>query len=388
MKNNNSIYKIIFCIVTFVSSCFSQNITVIGIGRLGLCVALSLEKAGHHVLGVDLSKEYVEKINTKNFKSSEPLVEELLAKSKNFSATVSLLEGMNFADLYLINVCTTRGEDAYDFSALESLLKEINRHKVCNKQIIINSTLFPGYISNVAIPMLHDCVNITVSYNPPFIAQGDIIRGFINPDMVLIGQANDDIGNTLEHIYRGMCGNDPFIARMSVESAEIAKLALNCYVTMKIAYANLIGDIADSTLNADKNAILNAVGYDQRVGSRCLLPGYGFGGPCFPRDNRGLGRFARSKNIEPLLFEATDAVNKAHAQFMANKLLEKNLSEYVFEDVSYKANSPVKILEESQKLAVAKIIATQGKKVIIIDCYEVVSQLKNTFGTLFEYVTR
>lgn len=76
-------------------------------------------------------------------------------------------------------------------------------------------------------------------------------------------------------------------------SAEITKLAVNCFVTMKVSYANMIGDIADATPGADKNHILQAVGADSRVGTKYLRPGYGFGGPCFPRDNRALGGYAR-----------------------------------------------------------------------------------------------
>lgn len=377
--------SLVCCLVITSSPLLSHNITVIGIGRLGLCVALSLEKAGHNVVGVDISPEYVAKLNNKNFFSSEPQVEEYLRKSKNFRATSDLSEGLAFSDFYFINVCTTRGEDAYDFSQLEALLVAINERKVSNKNIVINSTLFPGYINDQALPLLKNCQGITVSYNAPFIAQGDIINGYTKPDMVLIGQANQKMGDILEEIYRDMCPNNPFIARMSVESAEITKLALNCYITMKIAFANLVGDIADSTPNADKVAILNAVGNDTRVGLKYLRSGYGFGGPCFPRDNRGLGRFARSKGIEPVLFEATDNANKQHAEFMAKQFLDENREEYVFEDVSYKPNSPVKILEESQKLAVAKKIAQAGKKVIIVDCKAIIDQLKAQFGTLFLY---
>lgn len=364
---------------------YPLNITVFGIGRLGLCVALSLEKAGHHVMGIDISQEYVNSLNTKQFSSSEPLVSQYLKESKNFHASTHIKDGIAFSDLYFICVSTTYGEDAYDFSQLENLLCSFNSYKVANKHIIINSTLFPGYIQEKAINLLHDCSNISISYNAPFIAQGNIIQGFTNPDMVLIGEANPQVGNILENIYTNMCKNNPYIARMSVESAEIAKLALNCFVTMKIAFANLIGDISDSANNADKKAILRAIGYDKRIGLNCLKPGYGFGGPCFPRDNRGLGRFAKTKNIKPLLFEATDEVNKRHTLFMAKKLIERNQDEYIFRDVSYKPNSPVKILDESQKLAVAKIVAEQGKKVIIIDCIDVINKLQNQYGDLFHY---
>ena len=88
---------------------------------------------------------------------------------------------------------------------------------------------------------------------------------------------------------------------MSPDSAEITKLAINCFITTKIAYANMIGDIADQTPGADKFEILKAVGGDKRIGGLYLKPGYGFGGPCFPRDNRALGSYAQQVGIDPII---------------------------------------------------------------------------------------
>ena len=88
--------------------------------------------------------------------------------------------------------------------------------------------------------------------------------------MVLIGQASEETGDLIESLHRSICKNTPHIARMSVESAEIAKLSLNCYVTGKIAFANLVGDLADETPGANKFDILQAIGFDSRIGSKCL----------------------------------------------------------------------------------------------------------------------
>jgi nucleotide sugar dehydrogenase len=268
---------------------FAQNLTVIGIGKVGLCLALSLEDAGYDVLGVDVSADYVSSINMKTYRSFEPYVDEYLKNSKNFRATTSLQEGLNFSDICFIMVSTTIGTDSYDYSVISKLLSEINTQRIANKHIVICSTHSPGFIKNVAIPLLKDCTNVTVSYNPPFIAQGEIFNGIIKADMVLIGEGTQEIGSILEKIYKKVCHSDSYIARMSVESAEITKLGLNCFLTAKIALANLIGDVASATPGADPFAILNAIGKDQRIGSKYIRPGYGFGGPCFPRDNRALG---------------------------------------------------------------------------------------------------
>lgn len=362
-----------------------KNLSIIGIGRLGLCTALCLEKGGYNVLGCDLNPNYIDLINSKKLNSPEPKVNQYLRNSNNFRATTSLDEALNFSDICFIVVPTPSGtSEAYDHSILSKLLFEINKIKIQNKHIIICCTIFPGYIRNVAKYLLKDC-NVTISYNPEFIAQGNIINGFEKPDAVLIGEGSKEIGDILENIYKKCCLNSPRIGRMSPDSAEIAKLAVNCFVTTKIAYANMIGDTADSTPNANKYDILNFVGNDTRVGKKYLNPGYGFGGPCFPRDNRALGKYIESLGINPLIPYATDNSNKLHAQFMAERMIAENKKEYIFEDVNYKENCDVIILEESQKLAVAKILKEKGKNILIRDRKEVIEQVKCKYGSAFEY---
>ncbi len=364
----------------------SHNISVIGVGRLGLSYALTLAEAGHRVLGVDVHSGYIASLNEKTLDVGEPGINTLLRESQNFRATTSLKEALDFADICLIVVSTTVGTEGYNFEGLNTLLSEINAQKVSNKHFVIHSTLFPGYMQNTARGLLADCTNITLNYNPPFIAQGEIIRGLVTPDMVLIGQASEETGDLIESLHRSICRNTPHIARMSVESAEIAKLSLNCYVTGKIAFANLVGDLADETPGANKFDILQAIGFDSRIGSKCLLPGYGFGGPCFVRDNRALADYADLIGIEPLTFRATDAANDQHAYYMAEQLIAQDLDEYIFEDVSYKPNCPVKIIYASQKLAVARHVAEQGKKVTIVDEQSVINEVKALYGELFTYV--
>jgi nucleotide sugar dehydrogenase len=366
----------------------AQNtITVIGIGRLGICTALCFEKAGYRVIGVDINPAYIESINNKTFSSPEPYLDEFLQESSNFKATCSLDEGLEASDIYYIMVDTpsTASAEAYDHSKLSKVLSEVNKRKLRNKHVVIGCTVFPGYIRTIGKFLLQDCVDTTLSYNPEFIAQGAIMQGFRNPDIILIGEGSPVIGDRLEELYRNVCTNNPTVCRMSPDSAEITKLAVNCFVTTKIAYANMIGDIADQTPHADKFAILQAVGNDKRIGSLYLKPGYGFGGPCFPRDNRALGSYAQEVGIEPIIPNATDTANKLHTQHMIEQLLDESLQEYIFQGVTYKENCTVPIIEESQKLIIAVALAKQGKRVTIIDTAEVITQVQQTFGNIFEY---
>jgi len=261
----------------------------------------------------------------------------------------------------------------------------MNKFRLKNKHVIICCTVLPGYIAQTGRYLLRDCENTTLSYNPEFIAQGDVINGLLHPDMVLIGEGSPEIGARLETIYKASTQNTPAIHRMAPESAEITKLAVNCFVTMKISYANMIGDIADRTPGADKNEVLGAVGKDSRVGSKYLRPGYGFGGPCFPRDNRALGGYAKSIGVQPLLPIATDDYNKMHTQYQIAELLAENKQAYVFESVAYKENCTVPIIEDSQKLVIAAALANAGKTVTIRDQAMIIQAVITDFGSLFKY---
>jgi nucleotide sugar dehydrogenase len=336
---------------------------------------------------MDVVESYVAKLNSKDFSSTEPRVEEFLKASTHFRATTDLSEVIAHSNILFILVDTPNagGSRHYDVSRLGQVLNNINKQKVENKHVVIGCTVMPGYCLNIAQHLLRDCVNTSISYNPEFIQQGDIIRGFLAPDMVLIGQGNDEAGTVLEELYRNTCENEPVISRMSPSSAEICKISINCFITTKISYANMVGDIADATPDADKHDILRAVGADSRVGGKCLMPGYGFGGPCFPRDNRALGGYAESIGVDPLIPSATDNYNDFHAQLMITKQLSLEADEYSFTDVAYKPGCAVPIIEESQKLAVAVGVAKAGKKVTIRDREFILDAVRALHGGLFSY---
>ncbi len=329
----------------------------------------------------------VEAVNKKTFKSPEPHVEDYLKASKNFTATTDIDVAIAHSDLIYLLVATPTGsgDKSYDHSALSRVLADLNRRKLQNKHVVIGCTVLPGYIRDTGRFLLRDCVNTTLNYNPEFIAQGAIIFGFENPDMVLIGEENKAAGDRIASLYEHCTKSKPYIARMSAESAELTKLSLNCFITTKIAFANTIADIASKTENADAIAILKAVGADSRVGSKCILPGYGFGGPCFPRDNRALGNYAKSVGIEPIIPFATDSSNNFHAKVMAEAELAKGLDRYVFSDVCYKDGCPVPIIEESAKLVVALRVRKAGKKVTIKDRRVVIEEVQKEFGAIFDY---
>ena len=175
---------------------------------------------------------------------------------------------------------------------------------------------------------------------------------------------------------------------MSPESAEICKLASNCFRTTKISFANMIGDLADRTPGADKHEICDALKKDRSIGAICMTPGYGYGGPCYPRDNKALSMYARQVGVKPLLPEATDEYNDFHHSLMADELMTHIHKEiFVFEDVTYKPNCAVPMIDKSPKIEVACALARSGKRVKIVDRVEVILEVMKEYGDLFLYET-
>tara|TARA_Y100001972_G_scaffold110583_1_gene142469 strand:- start:955 stop:2064 length:1110 start_codon:yes stop_codon:yes gene_type:complete len=368
-----------------------ENVSVIGIGKLGLCFALTLEKAGYNVLGLDLNPEYVNIINNKDLISEEQGVSKALLNSTNFRATTDLKETVEHSDVLYVVVATPSLENGrYDHSQVDGLVDNLLSlgKQQSNKHFVVCCTTMPGYCDTVS-DRVKD-YGYTVSYNPEFIAQGTILRDQAKPDMVLIGEGSTVAGDIIQKMYEEMTLNEPRVCRMSAREAEITKISLNCFLTTKIAYANMVGDIVLAS-GGDPSKVLSAIGSDSRIGNKYLGYGYGYGGPCFPRDNRALALYAGDIGLEALISLASDESNLKHLDFQVKHFIEgikkQDLDEQiVFDTVTYKPEST--LLVESQQLAYAVKLAQSGFDVKIIERDSVISELKEIYGDLFKYQRR
>ena len=273
----------------------------------------------------------------------------------------------------------------YINNIFKSLLKLADKNGVSlkKKHLVICCTTMPGYVKE--LQKLLTEINYTATYNPEFIAQGTIIRDMMNPDMVLIGETDTEVGDELEKIYKNICKNKPSFHRISPTAAEVTKIGLNCFVTNKIAFANSLGDICIS-LGEEPDGVLEAIGSDSRVGNKYFRYGDGFGGPCFPRDNRALGTFSYKIGQDFLFSPATDEMNKKHLQNQIKMFCKKNTDknkEVEIKSVSYKPES--NIIEESQRLLFASELVDEGYKVKIIDSEKVIDNVKTQYKDKFNY---
>jgi UDP-glucose 6-dehydrogenase len=185
--------------------------------------------------------------------------------------------------------------------------------------------------------------------------------------MVLIGGEDANTIDRYQQVYHKIqTQRPPNIHAMSLTAAEIVKIGINCYLTTKISYANMLGQVLlRSGLGQDVDKALAAVGADSRVGNKYLKFGYGFGGPCLPRDNRSFGHYARRLGLKFNLGETVDAFNSEHAEFLFQqyKKLNPDRLPYYMPYISYKVNTD--IFEESQQLRLCLNLLEDGYHVII-----------------------
>ena len=219
-----------------------MKIGVIGAGRLGICFALLCEQAGYDVLVSDIREDYVEGLNQKKITTNEPEVEDLLRVSKNFRATTSNKEVIDECDLIYTLVQTPSNDDgSYDVSAVWSVVEDF-KDVTKKKYFVVGCTTNPGDCDLFEKQLSS---NIKILYNPEFIAQGTIVSDLRQADMVLLGvdqnYENDQTVNDIRELYKKIQTNRSIVCTMSTKAAEITKIAVNCFLTTKISYAQHVG---------------------------------------------------------------------------------------------------------------------------------------------------
>ena len=342
-----------------------QSISVFGLGKLGACIAATYAARGFQVIGVDIDSEKVAKINQGLAPVDEPLLAETIAESKGrLRATQNVNEAVATDVSFFIPPTPSLPDGSFNteflLRAMQSLAQAIRKAGKKNHLFVCSSTTTPGAMDTILIPMLEKetgqkCgVEFGVCYNPEFIALGNVINGLLEPDMVLIGESDPQSGNLLEELYRKYNRNQPRIARMSIISAELTKISVNSYITMKISFTNQLRMIAEQFPKADIHAVLDAIGSDSRIGKKYLRAGVSYGGPCFPRDNRLLAYTAREAGLEAPLAQASDRVNELTKQKLLEKInsLAKPGETVVVLGMAYKPDTY--IVEESAGLFLAQ----------------------------------
>lgn len=355
-----------------------MKISVVGLGKLGAPIVAVLASKGYEVIGIDTNPVFVDKINRHVAPVEEPGLQDLLTEhSAYISATSDWPKAIGNSDMTTIIVPTPSGPDgAFRNDNLLSVMDEVGRvlaKKSGYHLVVVNSTTMPGSMGGPIRQQLERASgrkvgpDLGLCYNPEFIALGDVINGLLHPDFTLIGESDKKAGELLEGVYRKVVGPHANVARMNFVNAELTKISINTYVTMKISFANMLGEICDRLDDADVSVVADAVGRDTRIGKKYLKPAVGYGGPCFPRDTIAFGRVAHLVGSTADLALATDKINRRQISRLTEIVREMTPAGGVAAvlGLSYKPSTPV--IEESQGITLAKSLKDAGFAVVAHD---------------------
>jgi UDPglucose 6-dehydrogenase len=361
-----------------------MDISVIGLGKLGLPTAACFALKGNKVFGWDNNQGFLEELWKGNCPIQEPGLKELIEEAgENLIFARNIESAVARSDITLIIVPTpSLPEGGFDNSYVMSVLESMGsilRTKVENgifHVVDVVSTVMPGSCQKEFIPFLEEATggkcgdDLGLIYNPEFIALGSVIKDFMNPDFVLVGESDRKSGDMMAELYMSLFRPGPYrpnvkypsIRRMSLINAEIAKLSLNYYVTMKISYANFLAvKVCTRFPGADVDVITDAIGCDSRIGHKYLKGGLGFGGPCFPRDVRAMSQIVHKEPYYSMFSQ--HEINGTVAAWIEQKVLDKEprAQKVAILGMAYKPGTHV--IEESQSVELARTFEEHGYEV-------------------------
>jgi len=348
------------------------------LGKLGASMAAGIASRGIDVIGVDVNHSAVDAVNAGRAPVQETGLADVIAVNRSrLRATLDHADAVLNSELTFVIVPTPSDDrGAFSLQYAAYAFREIGRalaQKRGRHTVVLTSTVLPGATRHGLIPVLEGysgktCgVGFGFCYSPEFIALGSVIRDFLNPDFLLIGEFDAASGDHLAACYREFIANGAPMARMSLENAELAKISINAFVTAKITFANMLADICDRMPGGDVDVVSNAVGLDSRIGRRYLTGGPGYGGPCFPRDNVALAFFANAVGASADLPETVDRLNRSIAPRIVDQV-----ARYVpaggtvaVLGLAYKPASHV--VEEAQAIQMVKALVDRQYRVVAYD---------------------
>jgi len=356
----------------------NEAISVVGLGKLGAPMAACFAARGLRVIGVDADTLKVEAIHRGQAPVFEPGLQQVIhAGQGRLSATHEIMRAVLDSEITFIVVATpSKPDGSFSLRHVLPACEQIGRTLQAKDDfhlVVLTSTVMPGTTAGPVRSALEQASgkvagkDFGLCYGPEFIALGTVIRDFLNPDFVLIGESDPRSGAILETLYQRVCENAPPIARMSLISAEVAKLAVNTYITTKISFANMLARICERLPGTDVDAVTNALGMDSRIGPKYLKGAISYGGPCFPRDNLAMTALARLIGAPADIAEVTDDFNRAQIRWLADVASSHCNGDRAIAilGLTYKPNTDV--VEAAAGLLLAQELISRGMNVVAYD---------------------
>ena len=374
-----------------------NKIFCIGLGKLGLMFSQILAEHNNIVYGYDVNPNIKYKIKNNN-PDTEPNLNNLIKKNrKRFFISKNHEHAINNTNATFILVPTPSKKNyEFDNNFILSSLKQIGGYLQNRRKYLINitSTVNPGSCEYF-IKYLEKKFNLKhgrefiLTYNPHLIALGSIYDNVINSDLVIAGSDLPSGHKILKSIYSNIYKkNINKLNFLNLKEAEISKIAINSYVTLKISYTNCLSQIADKEKNINISKILKTIGQDKRIGNKYLTLGALYAGPCFPRDNRNFAKYLKKIKVPNHIPITTDKINNIQLNRyidVYNKI-KKNFKNKITVGIcglSYKINTPITIESPGEKLL--NYFNNKNKVIVYDEQYPEIKQKINFYKNIKKF---
>ena len=303
-----------------------MRVAMIGTGYVGLVSGACLADFGHHVVCVDKDAGKIEKLKRGEIPIYEPGLHDLVganAGQGRLSFTTDLSETVRDAEVVFVAVGTPsrRGDGHADLAYIHEAAREIAAALTGFTVVIVKSTVPVGTGDEVERIIAEGAPgkNAAVVSNPEFLREGAAVHDFKHPDRIVVGTTDNRAREKVAEIYRPLSLNQPPILFTSRRNAELIKYAANAFLATKITFINEIADLCEK-VGGDVQEVARGIGLDNRIGSKFLHAGPGFGGSCFPKDVRALIKTAQDYDVPLRILEAVASVNDNRKRAMARKV--------------------------------------------------------------------
>lgn len=295
-----------------------MEVSVVGLGYVGLVTTASLSKTGHHITGFDADLQKVRDYQNGDLHIHEPDLKPLIRegiKTGNITFKHTQSTGEPLGDLAIIAVGTPSQEDgSSDLTYVEKAFDWVLEHSHGLKGIVLKSTVPPGTGKKLA-QKTNDLKEQVFYYSSPeFLREGNAIEDFLHPDRVVIGCSKSAPKTIMEELHIGI--KAPFLFT-DITTAEMIKLSSNVFLANKISFINSVSDLCEA-VGANIDSVQKGLGLDKRIGSQYMKAGVGFGGSCLPKDTRSFASLLSKYGIKNQLIQAILDVNETHKN-MAHK---------------------------------------------------------------------